>query len=146
VKRQTHAESESTRALRRVALRYPEAEEGTSCNKSAFKARNKAFLFLGVDEDSYNVMVKLRESLPEASRLESKEPDRYAVGGGGWVKATFGHDDSPPPGLLERWLDESYRLLVHKQLVALLAERGPQAGSPAKAAKKKRSKGNSASR
>jgi hypothetical protein len=125
------------RALRRAALQYPEAEEGTSCNKSAFRARNKAFLFLGVEERSYNVMVKLRESLAEASRLETKEPGRYAVGGGGWVKATFGRDESPPPGLLEGWIGESYRLLVHKDLVALLPGSGQRDGRPAKPARKK---------
>ena len=69
-------------------------------------------------------MVKLRESLAEAAKLEAKEPECYAVGGHGWVKVTLGRDQFPPPGLLERWIDESYRLLVPKQLVALLPEHG----------------------
>ena len=134
--RQTHTESGPVRALRRIALRYPEAEEGTSCSKSAFKARNKAFLFVGMDDGSYNAMVKLRESLAEAAKLATKAPNRYAVGGHGWVKVTFGHDESPPPGLLERWIDESYRLLVHKQLVAMLPERGLPTGDATKSANK----------
>ena len=137
MKQPEHPETKPMRALRRAALRYPEAEEGTSCNKSAFRARNKAFLFLGVDEGSYNVMLKLRESLAEASRLETKEPGRYAVGGGGWVKATFGRKESPPPGLLESWIDESYRLLVHKDLVALLKGNGQRDGKSARPPKKK---------
>jgi hypothetical protein len=129
-------ESKPMQALRKIALRYPEAEEGTSCNKSAFKARNKAFLFVGMDETSYNVMLKLRESLAEAAKLAAKEPHQYGVGGVGWIKATFSHKESPPPGLFERWIDESYRLLVHKQLVALLPERKLPAGASTKAVKK----------
>jgi len=128
------------RSLRRVALRYPEAEEGTSCNKAAFKARDKAFLFLGTDDGSYNVMLKLGESLPEAAKLQSREPGRYAVGANGWVKATFAHDESPPPGLLENWIGESYRLLAHKQLVALLPERCPPAGRSTQAIKSTKGK------
>jgi YjbR protein len=139
MKEPEHPETKPMRALRRAALRYPEAEEGTSCNKSAFRARNKAFLFLGVDEGSYNVMVKLRDSLAEASRLEKKKPRSYTVGGGGWVKATFGRDESPPPGLLERWIGESYRLLVHKELVALLpGQRDARSEKPAQKKGKRR--------
>ena len=134
--RQTHTESGPVQALRRVALRYPEAEEGTSCTKSAFKARNKAFLFMGMDKNSYHAMVKLRESLAEAAKLATKQPHRYAVGAGGWVKATFSRDESPPAGLFERWIDESYRLLVHKQLVAMLPERGLPTGDATKSANK----------
>lgn len=116
-------ESKPMQALRRIALRFPEAEKGISCHKAAFKARNKAFLFMGTEETSCNVMLKLRDSLPEARKLAAKEPDHYGVGGMDWVKVTFSHSQSPPPGLMERWADESHRLLAHKQLVALLPER-----------------------
>lgn len=110
--------------LREIALQYPEAQEGVVCAKSSFKARNKAFLYLGVDNSSFNAMLKLCQSLPEATRLAASEPECYKVGVHGWVTATFRHEQSPPPGLLERWIDESYRLLVPKQLVATLAEHG----------------------
>jgi hypothetical protein len=138
--REKKTESKPAQALRRIALQYPEAEEGTTCGKAAFKARNKAFLFVGMDDTSYNVMLKLRESLPEAAKLAARHPDRYGVGGVGWIKATFSHNESPPPGLFERWIDESYRLLAHKQLVALLPERGLPTGRSTKAAKKRAKK------
>ena len=35
------------KALRRYALQYPETNEGSSCVKRAFRARNKGFLYLG---------------------------------------------------------------------------------------------------
>lgn len=125
-------------ALRKIALRYPEAEEGIACKGtavecSAFKARNKTFLFVGAAE----VRLKLQQSLAEATKLAVKEPGRYQVGFLGWIKATLNHGESPPPGLFERWIDESYRLIVHKHLVAMLPECDvPTTGSP-KAAKKK---------
>ena len=130
-------ESKPMQELRKIALQYPEAEEGTSCNKAAFKARNKAFLFVGMDDTSYNVMLKLHESLAEAKKLAAKEPDHYGVGGMDWVKATFSHHESSPAGLMEKWIDESYRLLAHKQLVALLDERPLSGRGSAKVATNK---------
>ena len=101
------------KALRRAALRHPEAHEGISCEgtsleKRTVKANKKAFVFLGAAD----IMVKLRESLPEATRLAAKQPDRYRAGAHGWVKATFVDDEAPPLALLERWIDESYRVVV----------------------------------
>jgi hypothetical protein len=132
--RPTYTESEPMQALRRIALRYPEVQEGVVCARVAFKARSKAFLFMGRDDDSYDVMLKLRDSLTEAAKLAAQAPKHYAVGGHGWVTATFSHDEFPPSGLLERWLDESYRLLVPKRLVALLPERGLPTGDAAQTA------------
>ena len=110
-------------ALRRIALRLPEAQEGVVCEKAAFKAGNKSFFFLGREDTGYNTMVKLRDSLAEAAKLAAKNPSRYGVGAHGWVSATFDHCEPPPAGLFERWIEESYRLLVPKKLVALLSDR-----------------------
>ena len=129
--RQRTTANETLQIWRKAALRYPEAQEGTSCDRSAFKARDKAFLFMGAEDHSCNAMVKLRESLEEAARLATREPDHYKVGSTGWVTVTFEHGESPPPGLLEGWIDESYRALAHKQLVAMLPERGLPAGAKA---------------
>lgn len=57
-------------------------------------------------------MVKLRESLPEATKLAQRQPDRYRVGANGWVKATFIDGEPLPLRMLERWIRESYSLLV----------------------------------
>jgi hypothetical protein len=105
---------------RKLALRYPETEEGTSCDKSAFKARGKAFFFMGMKDGACQVMVKLGESLAEAAEFARREPDSYVVGKTGWVTATFRGNQAPPAGLMERWIDESFRLLAPKQLVAML--------------------------
>lgn len=121
--------AESLKALRAFAASYPEANEGIACEgtaleKSTFKARNKSFLFLGRKD----LMVKLGDSLPEASALAAKEPGRYKVGAPGWVTVTFGEEDALPLDLLERWIDESYRLLAPKGLLAILADRKTPSG------------------
>ena len=84
--------------------------EGTSLEKRTVKAHNKAFVFLGVAD----VMVKLRASLPEAARLAKKEPARYKAGARGWVTARLNGNEGPPLALLERWIDESYHLVVDR--------------------------------
>jgi len=128
-------------ALRRIALRYPEVEEGIACNGTAiecatFKARNKSFLFVGAAE----ARLKLRESIAEANKLATREPARFQVGGQGWVKIVFDPSTSAPLDVLERWIDESYRLIAPKQLVALLAERGTSTGRSKTASTKKPAK------
>lgn len=114
----------ATDDLKHHALRFPEAEEGISCNKSSFKARKKAYCYLGLKDDSFNLMVKVSPSLEEAKRLEAAQPDCFSVGSAGWVKAEFTADQTPPIELLKKWIEESCRLLVHKQLVTALDEQG----------------------
>jgi len=127
-------------ALRRIALGYPETEEGIACKGTAiecatFKVRNKTFLFVGAVE----ARLKLRESIDDANKLAVREPARFQVGGQGWVNIVFDSNNSAPLDVLERWIDESYRLIAPKQLVALLSERGtPTACS--KTVKKKTAK------
>lgn len=117
-------ENEHTRAWREIATSYPEVEETPSCTKCAFKARNKGFLYVGADENTYNAMVKLGESLPAARALEAKDGERYRVGSTSWVTITFPHGEAPPEGLMERWIDESFRLQAPRKLLAALDERG----------------------
>jgi hypothetical protein len=105
--------------LRKAALRYPGTEEGIACEGTPIesrtvKARNKAFLFLTVG----HARLKLRESLPEATRLAQKKPDQYQVGSGGWVKASLSADGSTPLDVLERWIGESYRLMAGPPVAA----------------------------
>jgi len=100
-------------ALRKLAMRYPETEEGVSCKGTSLervtvKAKNKAFLFLGTAD----LRLKLRESLADASKLASKQPSCLKVGAQGWVWAKFS-EGAFPLDLLVRWIDESYRVVVN---------------------------------
>lgn len=112
--------------LRHAALQYPETHEGIACEgtaleKRTIKARNKAFIFLGATD----VMFKVAASIPEITALAAKEPTRYKVGAHGWTTVTFGDINTLPLDHLTRWLDESYRLIAPKQLVALLPPQAP---------------------
>ncbi|MBI3726624.1 MmcQ/YjbR family DNA-binding protein, partial [bacterium] len=109
-------------ALRRVALSHPGAEEGVACKGTslesrAFKAGKKTFLFLRKTE----LRLKLLSSLPEATKLARKEPGRYEVGANGWTLVRL--DGSCTIPLLEKWIDESHRLLAG-------AEAGEQTTKP----------------
>jgi hypothetical protein len=116
--------SESIKELRAFALKYPETQEGVACEgtvieKRTIKVRNKAFLFIGTAD----LMLKLGASLGEATALAGKHPDRYRVGAHDWVSVLFSSDNFPPLEMLEKWVDESYRLNAGKKLVAMLEER-----------------------
>lgn len=110
------AKGPSIGAMRALALTYPAAEEGVACAGTAvesrtIKAKGKAFLFLGAKD----VRLKLGASAAEAKRLGAD------VGAHGWTK--FAADAAPPLPVVERWIDESYRLLAPAALVAALRER-----------------------
>jgi len=111
---------EVTQTLRKLALSYPEVVEGDSCVKRSFKARKKGFLYLGENEAGYNVMVKLGPSVDEAEAMIGQHPGTWTVGKAGWATLKFAPDERAPEGLLERWLDESYRLQAPRPLVAAL--------------------------
>jgi hypothetical protein len=85
-------------ALRKAAMRYPEAEEGIACKGTAiecsvYKAKKNSFLFVGDREIRLKLKVKL------------------------------GTHEPPPLDLPEQWIDESYRAVADKRLVAMLPER-----------------------
>lgn len=112
------AESPAMLAIRKIAFKFPEVTEGASCVNRAFKAGKKSFLFLGMKADTYSVRLKLQASLAEAEKLEQKSPETYSVGMHGWTLITLPHSKNPPKGLMPRWIEESYRLLAPKKLVA----------------------------
>lgn len=115
----------SIKALREFAMRYPEADEGTSCNKAAFRARKKAYLYIGSKADAWNVMLKVKDSKADVEQLAGEKPDQYSVNAAGWVTARFGKNEAAPKRRFTKWIDESYRLIVPRKLVATLPEKGP---------------------
>lgn len=109
--------------LRTLAASYPEAEEGVACKGtalecSAFKVRKKTFLFASARE----LKVKLGNSLAEAQKLARSEPARFQVGASGWVTVKVDVDQPLPAEILKRWINESYRLLAPRGLVAQLPD------------------------
>ena len=104
--------------LRAFALSLPEAWEDHPWGERVAKVRGKVFVFFGRD-DSRLVTVKLAESHGHASSLPGVEPTRYGLGRSGWLNVPV---DTPgaTPELLRDWIEESYRIVAPKRLVATL--------------------------
>lgn len=107
-------------SLRRYALSFPETIEDFPWGHSAMKVRGKAFVFLSLHDDEVSMSVKLPKSRDIAVELPFTEPTRYGLGKHGWVTAHLRLKDKPPLDLLKAWIDESYRAIAPKKLVATL--------------------------
>jgi hypothetical protein len=98
-------------ALLKYALTLPETEEGIACEGTAVeshtvKTKKKAFLFIRASD----ARLKLATSLPEATALAAKEPERYSVGAHGWVLIKLDGSAAYPLDVLKRWVKESHAL------------------------------------
>jgi predicted DNA-binding protein (MmcQ/YjbR family) len=106
--------------LRKVALAYPEAYEEMPWGHYAIKVRNKTFVFLAADSETFSLSTKLPSSAGEALKLPFASPTEYGLGRSGWVTGRFPREDRLPFELLKLWIDESYRALAPKRLIAQL--------------------------
>jgi predicted DNA-binding protein (MmcQ/YjbR family) len=121
------AVSKTTRAratLRKLALGYPEAKEDFPWGERVVKVRKKVFVFMGTDGD-FGMSVKLPGSGTMALMLPFATPTGYGLGKSGWVSVHFERHQSPPIDLLAEWIDESYRAVAPKTLVARLGGKAP---------------------
>lgn len=107
-------------ALREHALTYPEAYEDFPWGERAFKVHGKVFVFLSRHQGGMNVTAKLPISGPTELLLPFASPTGYGLGKSGWVTARFGPEDDLPLSLLKGWIDESYRAVAPKKLLAKL--------------------------
>lgn len=115
------------RRLLEFALGLPEAYEDHPWGEDVAKVNKKVFVFLGVDDDAaeHGMSVKLRESLDQALSVKEAAPTGYGLGRAGWVTIPF-RDTTPPVDVLEDWVEESYRIVAPKRLVAELDNRRPR--------------------
>jgi len=98
----------------------PEAVEDTPWEEDRVaKVRGKIFVFLGSDEEPTGITLKLPGSQQLALSLPGVSPAGYGLGRSGWVSIEFGKD-RPPLDLLLDWVEESYRAVAPKRLVAEL--------------------------
>ena len=118
-------------AIRAFALGFPEAYEEFPWGERAFKVNAKVFTFVTASPDGIHMSLKLPDAGREALLLPFTEPTGYGMGKHGWVSSRFGSDDTIPMPLVKRWIEESYRTIAPKKLVARLD------GAPAPAPKRK---------
>ena len=107
-------------ALRDFALGYPGAHEEFPWGERVVKVKGKVFVFLGRAEP-LGISVKLPQSRLMALALPFASPTGYGLGKAGWVTAQFGPREKPPMDVLKAWIDESYRAVAPKKLVASLS-------------------------
>jgi predicted DNA-binding protein (MmcQ/YjbR family) len=109
-------------ALRKHALGYPETIEDFPWGHSAFKVKGKVFLFtyLCEEEGFLSLSVKLPVSGRMALTLPVASPTQYGLGKSGWVTARFHVTDEIPLDMLKEWLDESFRAIAPKKVLATL--------------------------
>jgi predicted DNA-binding protein (MmcQ/YjbR family) len=100
------------------ALSLPEAVEEHPWGEDVTKVRGKIFVFAG-STGSRRMSVKLAESHAHALAIDGAEPTGYGLGKAGWVTVPL-----RAPGVsldvLRDWVEESYRIVAPKRLVAKL--------------------------
>ncbi len=104
--------------LRAIAMKYPEVHEDFPWGERAIKVKGKAFIFMRADDDELSLSVKLPRSRDMAVDLPFAEPTHYGLGKHGWVTASFKKSAKPPMDLLKAWIDESFRAVAPKKIVA----------------------------
>ncbi len=105
--------------VREFALSLPEAFADTPWEDDVVvKVRGKIFVFLG-PEGWKRITVKLAESHAHALSIEGAEPAGYGLGKSGWVTVPV-RADGVTIALLRDWVEESYRIVAPKRLVAAL--------------------------
>lgn len=112
--------------LSAFAFGLPGAYEDHPWGESVAKVAGKVFVFFGMaDADEVGFTVKLPRSNEDALALPFTRPPGYGLERGRWVSVTVPPD--PPIDLLKAWIEESYRAVAPKRLVAQLDE-GQHAG------------------
>ena len=105
-------------AARAFAAGLPDAWEDHPWGESVYKVGKKVFVFFGVLETDtgLRLTVKLRDSHEEAMSMPWVVPSGYGLDRGGWV--TCAAPDDAPLEMITSWIEESYRIVAPKKLIA----------------------------
>src|SRR5689334_8513075 len=110
-------------ALLTFALSLPGAYEDHPWDELVIKVHKKIFVFFGLAAEMDKRVflgVKLPQTGVYARQMPFVEPMGYNLGKSGWVSITCPPAGGPPPDLLLEWIEESYRAVAPKRLVAQL--------------------------
>jgi predicted DNA-binding protein (MmcQ/YjbR family) len=109
--------------LRAFALSLPGTREEFPWGDRVIKVNKKVFVFMGTLEGGgLGLSTKLPETGDMALALPFASPTRYGLGKSGWVSARFGAHERPPIEMLKAWIEESYRAIAPKRIVAGMKE------------------------
>lgn len=117
--------------VRARALAYPETTEEFPWGDRVVKVKGKVFIFMGQDErGAFGCSLKLPRSHALVLELPFAEPTGYGLGKSGWVSLRGPELAKAPFAMLEEWLDESFRAVAPKKVLAALdAAAKPSAGT-----------------
>jgi predicted DNA-binding protein (MmcQ/YjbR family) len=104
------------------ALEFPGAYLDHPWGEDVAKVNKKIFAFFGVGDPSsgYLMGVKIPASAPLVLMNDYAEPSGYGLGRAGWVSIRHDRSELPPVEVFQDWIDESYRTVAPRKLVAEL--------------------------
>ncbi|WP_328535702.1 MmcQ/YjbR family DNA-binding protein [Streptomyces sp. NBC_00344] len=110
--------------VRQFALALPGASEEFPWGETVVKVNKKIFVFLGVTDGSspLGVGAKLTGAQAHAHALSSPgaAPSGYGLGAAGWVRVPLDRKGAPSAAVLCDWVEESYRVVATRRLIAEL--------------------------
>ena len=107
-------------AMRDRALGYPQSEEAFPWGERAVKVKGKAFLFMRLGDAELSFSVKLPRTGIQALAMPFAKPTEYGLGKHGWVTVRLAKTNKALAEQCMLWIDESYRAVAPKRLVASL--------------------------
>lgn len=107
-------------ALRAHGLAFPEAHEDFPWGHRALKVRGKIFAIFGWEGERFSLSAKLPRTNLAALDQPFAEPTGYGMGKHDWVTARFEAKERVPVELLQAWIEESYRAIAPKKVLAQL--------------------------
>jgi len=127
-KKKSLATDKALQELRAFGLAYPGAHTKSPWPGHLDLAVNdKTFAYLSIEGEPFRISCKLPRSADVALLLPFCKPAAYGLGKSGWVSASFPEGKALPVGMLEEWIDESYRAQAPKKLLAQLDTAAPAA-------------------
>jgi predicted DNA-binding protein (MmcQ/YjbR family) len=112
---------QAAETLRAFALSLPGAYEDHPWDEIVIKVNKKIFVFFGLAtefEQRLQLGVKLPQTGVYALQMPGVKPAGYNLGKSGWVNVQPPPGAGPPLDLLLEWIEESYRAVAPKRLVA----------------------------
>jgi predicted DNA-binding protein (MmcQ/YjbR family) len=120
MERRKKKSSRIAEAIRKRALGYPQTHEDFPWGESAFKVKDKTFVFMSDGEEGVSLSVKLPASRDLALALPGSEPTHYGLGKKGWV--TMRPTSKTSMAVLHFLIDEGFRAVAPKRVLSTLPE------------------------
>jgi predicted DNA-binding protein (MmcQ/YjbR family) len=119
-------------AVAKFALAFPETHEDHPWGHRAFKVKGKTFLFISGEPGTLGLTMKLPVSGKMALQFPFARSTGYGLGKSGWIDCRFQGKDRVPLELIETWLDESFRAIAPKRVLARWEASATAESPPAK--------------